>query len=333
LDASRLAGIFQDYGVEGDALEGAETFARVTEMGLAAVEEDRRAACALAIAEAWGETKDLTLLGLLAWILDHCASASPDLADAARALRDLRFAPLRAAHPPPSVEAQQASGVWKTVPAGKFLMGSPPKEGGGEAERPQHRVAISAFQMLDHPVVNEDNVLKVGRVDRARLPIVQATWYEAYAFAAWLGGRLPTEAEWEYACRAGSKGRFAGGNTEAALDRVGWYLANGERQLQPVRKKEPNAFGLYDMHGNVWEWVADWFGAYPAADPAAAAAAVVQDPRGPCGGRGRVVRGGCVRDTASWVRAAYRKARDPEDRDRYVGFRVVLPLPMGSGSA
>lgn len=325
MNAMKLAQIFGKHGVDPDALDGAETLVRAVEMGLAATPEADRAACTIALAEAWGATTDPTHIGLLTWIVDYGLPA--EAGDQARTLKDACLEPLRAEHTPPTREALEAAEVWKAIPGGKFVMGSPPKEGGGAAERPQRRVEVSAFRMLDHTVTNEDNVLKIGRMDGSRLPIVQVTWYEAYAYAAWLGGRLPTEAEWEYACRAGAKGRYAGGNSEAALDRMAWYLANSERQLQPVRKKEPNSWGLHDMHGNVWEWVADWFGPYAASEEP-----IWKDPRGPAGGVGRVVRGGCVRDTPSWTRAAYRKGRDPADRDRYVGFRVVLPEAGEAGS-
>jgi formylglycine-generating enzyme required for sulfatase activity len=318
MNAMKLAQIFGKHDVDTDALDGAETLVRAVELGLAATPEAERTACAVALAESWGKTTDLTHIGLLAWMVDHCLPE--DAEEQRQALKNASVAPLRSEQAPPTVEAMEAAGVWKRIPGGNFVMGAPPKEGGGAAERPQRRVQVDAFRMLDHTVTNEDNVLKIGRMDGSRLPIVQVTWYEAYAYAAWLGGRLPTEAEWEYACRAGAKGRYAGGNSEAALDRMGWYLANSERQLQPVRKKEPNSWGLHDMHGNVWEWVADWFGPYPEAGEK-----TWKNPRGPAGGVQRVVRGGCVRDTPSWTRAAHRKGRDPADRDRYVGFRVVLP--------
>jgi formylglycine-generating enzyme len=150
------------------------------------------------------------------------------------------------------------------------------------------------------------------------LPVERVTWYEAVEYCNELsrqegldpcysgsgasmlcdftanGYRLPTEAEWEYACRAGTETDFHTGNMthsgssplDPALDRAGWYFGNSGSTTHPVGEKEPNAFGLYDMHGNVWEWCWDWYASdYYASSPA-------EDPRGPASGSDRVVRGG-----------------------------------------
>jgi formylglycine-generating enzyme required for sulfatase activity len=125
--------------------------------------------------------------------------------------------------------------------------------------------------------------------------------------------RLPTEAEWEYACRAGSPTRFANGDTEADLDKIGWYGGNSGNTIHPVGTKLPNAWGLHDMHGNVWEWCGDGFDAYPEGE--------VVDPFGPTTGSFRVYRGGGWAAPSRHCRTAYRGRLTPGFRN---GFRIVL---------
>jgi formylglycine-generating enzyme required for sulfatase activity len=164
------------------------------------------------------------------------------------------------------------------------------------------------------------------------------TWYQAMAFCAWLashqataGARLPTEEEWEYACRARSTTRYWSGDTEQDLERVGWYTKNSDRKTHEVGKKAPNEWGLHDMHGNVREWtVSPWTGDYseqasastrtvdPAALPAHLAAPVLRDAR--------VIRGGGYWNDARNARSAFRNGRDPRSRGLDQGFRVLLPF-------
>jgi len=162
------------------------------------------------------------------------------------------------------------------------------------------------------------------------LPVEQVSWEDAVAFCKALSRktgkavRLPTEAEWEYACRAGTTTPFHTGATistdEANYD--GDYTTYGRghkgvdrQKTLPVGSFAPNAFGLYDMHGNVWEWCDDWYGSY--------ASAKVVDPPGPTSGAGRVLRGGSWYDDPLVCRSAYR-LRDPGIRASGVGFRVAL---------
>ena len=130
------------------------------------------------------------------------------------------------------------------------------------------------------------------------------------------GFRLPTEAEWEYACRAGTKTDYYTGGTEADLSRAGWYRGNSLERLHPVGQKEPNAFGLYDMTGNLFEWCNDWFGIYAGPDS-------VKDPTGPKIGSNRVLRGGSWYNNSYSCRSSYRLFGDPDNRRSYVGFRIV----------
>ena len=128
--------------------------------------------------------------------------------------------------------------------------------------------------------------------------------------------RLPTEAEWEYACRAGSTHRFSFGDDDQEADRHAWTEENSEGSTQPVGRKLPNAWGLYDLHGNVWEWCHDWFADYPAGD--------LLDPTGPGTGEYKVFRGGGWNHAARFARCANRFMMTPANGIYFVGFRLAL---------
>ena len=144
-------------------------------------------------------------------------------------------------------------------------------------------------------------------------PWRQVSWDDCQAFCRKLGAgfRLPTEAEWEYACRAGTKGPYAGN-----LDDLAWYGENSGKTTHPVGQKKPNAWGLYDMHGNVWEWCSDWYGDYPAG--------AVTDPTGPGTGSLRVIRGGSWHDDAGHCRSAHRDGFSPGYPDDRLGLRLAF---------
>jgi formylglycine-generating enzyme required for sulfatase activity len=148
--------------------------------------------------------------------------------------------------------------------------------------------------------------------------VVGVSWEEAQAFCAWAGGRLPTEAEWEFACRAGSQQKFCCGDDVASLPDFAWFADNSGGQTQPVGQKKPNAWGLFDMHGNVWEWCQDWFGRdYYKRSPKT-------DPAGPAGGETRVLRGASCRNVdPDYLRSANRSGLPPGCRRIVVGFRIA----------
>jgi len=218
------------------------------------------------------------------------------------------------------------------IPAGKFLMGSPPKEKDRRvAEGPQRRVTISkAFYMGLTEVTQAQYESVTGKnpskFKAPRNPVEMVSWNDAAAFCTALSKkigrtvRLPTEAQWEYACRAGVKTRFSFGDNDKGLDAYGWHKGNGGGRGHPVGRKKPNAFGLYDMHGNVWEWCHDWY------DDKFYAKAKNVDPENTkaTAGHTRVLRGGSWYDNPDRSRAACRYNRAHVHRYAYYGFRVVV---------
>jgi formylglycine-generating enzyme required for sulfatase activity len=170
---------------------------------------------------------------------------------------------------------------------------------------------------------------KIAREDTSRHPVETVSWLEATEFCHRLSAmpaeqaarrvyRLPTEAEWEYACRAGTTTRWYCGDDAAGVVDVAWFGENAHGMTHPVGQKKPNAWGLYDMHGNVWQWCADWFGAnYYEQSP-------LSDPIGPPVGTGHVLRGGYWWFSASACRSASRLTLVPASRNRNDGFRVVV---------
>ncbi len=216
------------------------------------------------------------------------------------------------------------------VPAGSFIMGSQLDEPGHEPEETAHRVTLTRdFHIGRTPVTRRQwAALMGGNVpseSAADAPVTGVGWQDARAFIARLaetqaGGnfQLPTEAEWEYACRAGTDTPFASGVSEADLDRLAWYSANSYGAPQPVATKAPNPWGLYDMHGNVFEWCWDREGPYPAEDAI--------DPVGPACGERRILRGGCFKCPPPYCRSANRYAAPPEHPAPNFGFRVVWSI-------
>jgi formylglycine-generating enzyme required for sulfatase activity len=209
------------------------------------------------------------------------------------------------------------------VPAGEFVMGSESSEAFPD-EKPVHRVRITkAFELGKYEVTQAQWEAAMGSTPSnfkgADRPVEQVSWNDAQEFLSKLNERkdgyryrLPTEAEWEYAARAGTTGDNTGN-----LDSVAWYASNSGGQTHPVGEKQANAWGLYDMLGNVWEWCQDWYDAnYYRNSPA-------EDPQGPSSGRLRVLRGGSWYDDSRYVRVAFRDRNDPGNRNYIFGFRCV----------
>lgn len=214
------------------------------------------------------------------------------------------------------------------IPAGTFMMGSSKGEGTGALNETLHPVTISkSFYLQTTPVTQgqwkkamENNPSYFKGDDD--LPVEQVSWNDIQEFLEKLNAmeriqkyRLPTEAEWEYACRAGSTTAYYFGSDSGCLGEYAWYGNNAGDQTHPVGEKKPNAWGLYDMVGNVSHWVQDWYADY--------AKGHVIDPLGPLCGSNRVIRGCCCWHSAAWMcRSALRGFNDPNIRSRFIGFRL-----------
>lgn len=206
------------------------------------------------------------------------------------------------------------------IPAGTFQMGSP--EGvGDEDEHPRHEVRLSRpFRMGTTVITNaEYGAFDWAWADRLpREPATEMTWFEARLFAAWVGGRLPTEAEWECACRAGTGTAWSFGDDPGRLSDFAWTIENNNDELHPVATKRSNPWGLCDMHGLVFEWT-------DCRRLRTYRVVTAVDPSGLPRGGGRVARGGALVSDADWTRSASRRTTLPSNRSPVLGFRVALP--------
>lgn len=230
------------------------------------------------------------------------------------------------AEPPAAASAAEGGITWKPIPAGTFTMGCTTGDRDCGSELP-HAVTITrAFLMAETETTNGSYRLCVSSgacrapkewVGGENEPVVNVEKSDAVSFCAWAGGRLPTEAEWEYAARGGRSGLiYPNGNTISHDDAN--YSGTGGRdqweEVAPVRSFPPNGYGLYDMAGNVWEWVSDWYGSYR---PGPAV-----DPMGPAPGDGSLNRGGSWYGFPSFLRVSHRVSAGFELRFDY-GFRCV----------
>lgn len=215
------------------------------------------------------------------------------------------------------------------VPAGSFMMGLPSSESGrSNDERPQHQVTIrEGFYMGLYEVTQAQWQAVMGSnpsyfKNCDQCPVEQVSWDDAQEFIRKPNARndgyvyrLPTKSEWEYACRAGTTGDYAGN-----LDAMAWYNANSNKSTHAVGSKQPNSFGLYDMHGNVWEWCENWYHDSYNGAPADGSAWLSGGEQ-----KYRVLRGGSWIISADLLRSAYRSYNTPVTRYYYIGFRVVAP--------
>ena len=294
-------------------------------------------------------TRDGNDLFWLDFVTGQLAAEQEDVAETARDLQQRFFDHIPA---PPDGLFETVStrdgevDLWCTIPAGRYRLGSPEDEEDRYGdEGPRHTVEITApFQLAAVPVTQA----QFGAFDSEHRshfqgehrPVDSVTWFQAMAFCDWLsrfpgmeGARLPTEEEWEVACRAGTDTRYWNGNSVADLAEVGWFDDNSKGQTHDVGEKPANAWGLYDVHGNVWEWTASrWKDDYSqqadglTVDPNLAPADLAEPlPRAL-----RVVRGGSYGNSALLARSAYRSHRNPRHRFWSLGFRVLLPFsPSG----
>jgi sulfatase modifying factor 1 len=250
------------------------------------------------------------------------------------------------------VEDVEARFTMVVIPPCHFTMGSPPREPDRRDNETQHEVRLTlAYAMATTPVTqalyqavmgaNPSNCTQGSEAPQR--PVEQVSWYDALRFcnalsakvglrpAYTIGGgdapdvtpllsadgfRLPTEAEWECAARAGTAHVYAGGDD---LDAVGWHNGNSGSTTHAVGQKRANSWGLHDLSGNVWEWVSDWYGAYPSGS--------VTDPQGASVGPDRVYRGGSWGNTSGSARAAYRYGSNPGGRGGVLGLRLSRTMP------
>ncbi len=217
------------------------------------------------------------------------------------------------------------------IPADDFLMGSPRSETDPRPDEVLHKVTLTqSIEMGTHEVTQAQYESVMGTNPSAFTgsdnPVEQVSWHDAVEFCLRLSDlpeekaagneyRLPTEAEWEYACRAGTTTNYSFGANASKLGDYAWFDKNSGGSTHPVGKKSANRFGLYDMHGNVWEWCQDWQGDLPSGP--------VSDPQGPSLGKNRSDRGGGFSDTPVYMRSALRGYLQPEERASSLGFRVV----------
>ena len=213
------------------------------------------------------------------------------------------------------------------VKGGEFAMGN---RLGGTDEKPEHKVLLSNYYISKHEITVKEykNFCKATGTPMPNMPIwgwndnhpiVNVNWQEAQDFCRWAGGRLPTESEWEFAARGGSKSnntKYSGSNN---ANEVGWYNNNSKEQTTKEVGTKPimNELGIKDMSGNVWEWCFDWYAENYYSS------SIKNNPKGPVNGSERVLRGGSWQGLVSYTTNTYRNMREPNYRKPYIGFRLV----------
>jgi len=219
--------------------------------------------------------------------------------------------------------------VW--IPPGTYTMGSPADEPDRGDDERQHKVTLSKGFFMQRTEVTQKQWKAIMGSNPSFFkkcgddcPVEQVSWDNTQEFIAKLNQhdadgkyRLPTEAEWEYAARAGSTTRFAYGDDATKLSEYAWHDGNAKERVHPVAQKKPNAWGLYDMHGNAWEWCHDWYSSrYPKR--------TTVDPTGKPSGKARVIRGGGWCSQARGVRCSRRSSLSPDKGYNSIGFRLVM---------
>jgi formylglycine-generating enzyme required for sulfatase activity len=278
------------------------------------------------------------------------ALLKPPVDEVKKAYGPPRPEPVSVLSEPPKEIVNSIGMKLKLIPAGEFLMGSAESDD----EKPRHKVTISRPLYLGVYPVTQGEYIQAMKTNPSGFsghethPVENVSWFDAVAFCNTLsrkgglppfyvihdqsvevpdwngpGYRLPTEAEWEYACQAGATTRYSFGDGEKALDEYAWYSAESNRQTHPVGQKKPNAFGIHDMHGNIWEWCWDWY------DPDFYKKSPAADPRGPEQATARVYRGGCWDYIPQLARSADRAWITPVYWSSNLGFRVVRSVLSG----
>jgi len=225
------------------------------------------------------------------------------------------------------------------IQPGTFVMGSPEGETGRGSDEVQHNVTLTQAYYMQKTEVTQGQWKAVMGTNPSNFsscgddcPVERVSWQDAQGFIEKLNQHenanlysLPTEAQWEYAARAGSTTALANGNLvetdcnlDTKLNEMGWYCGNAESKTHPAAQKQPNAWGLYDMHGNVWEWCQDWYDSYSTTS--------VTDPVGPASGLYRVGRGSSWSKYAKFCRSAERGGNSPDSRYNFVGLRLMRML-------
>jgi len=227
--------------------------------------------------------------------------------------------------------------TFRLIQPGEFMMGSPPEEAhigsvsfNARFLEFRHSVKITKAFYIATTEVTNSQYRRFNRKHKSNLgnndtqPVANVSWKDAVTFCEWLSKRegrsyrLPTEAEWEYACRAGAASAYCFGDDVKRLSEFAWFKENSGYRTHPVAKLKPNAWGLYDMHGNVWEWCADWLAPYSGEDPSE-----ISRVGNPPVRTFKVIRGGCILCGPAGCRNAMRGSAKPGRRAGTLGFRVV----------
>lgn len=214
------------------------------------------------------------------------------------------------------------------IPGGTYMMGSLPEEKGRYSNEKQHQVTLAPFLMAKYLCTQSvwEKMMKSNRSHfrGAYMPVESVSWYECQEFCIKAGVQLPTEAQWELACRADNTGAYCFGDDESLLKEYAWYYENANNETHAVGQKSPNAYGLYDMHGNVWEWCRDCCDCREEVGTDTYMDGITNPL---CEqGSSRIIRGGSWFRLACYCRSAYRDASSPGGHYHSVGFRFIVPL-------